>query len=177
MRVLRSFSVIAILFVSALVPPAVGQIDKIANSPVVRNLSIIRDEGWLLPVYDGTQIENAYQRSEQGTKFDFLSFRILKGNETQFDLFQFADSSTLKFSTVRVEARSITSVAFEGKVFLHLINYIQIGSYTTDAGVIHKAYVGPLIQIGYLDNDGDVKFETRYDASQPGIRVPRWIKK
>lgn len=141
------------------------------------SISIVRDEGWVLPIFEEAVILKESMRSENGIELVVRSHRVLKDNEQQFEFFLFGENPTLRLKSTKVEPKSVSSVSSKGRTFLLLVSYNQIGSYEDEEGVSHKAYVGHLIQVGYLDDDGDGRFETRYNISKPDIRVPEWVKK
>jgi hypothetical protein len=140
------------------------------------DLALIREEGWLVPSVSGREIERESKISIQTTEVVSKIFRIENDLEMPFERFQCRDRSTIVITETKAAVRGLVSYSSRGKTFAIYVNYVQLGTYEDERGVKHKAYIGPLIQIGYLDEDGDGLFEKRFESFGRPTEVPKWVQ-
>jgi len=170
---LSFFSGLSILFYFA--GGATGQsvrnavADVSAAKPVKR---IIKKDGWIIPEHLKEQDGRERQLVISDKSVTIKGFHVRNYYSFPLDQYYLNENSELFLFSRIVEVAGVSTVSINGKTYAILVRFSQLG-YAEGRPPI-RTYVGPPIEVGYLDDDGDGKFETRFDASKPLDVSPKW---
>jgi len=147
------------------------------DSPIKSELprSLLRVEkasGWAIPLFDC--------RGTSKVEKNFLNVKVVERRyepaattEQKIELFSLKNDGTLDVKELAVDLREISSLEVEERIFAYHVTYLQYGLFEKSG----KGYFGPLIQIYYVDENGDGVFETRqYFPTGMLEKIPEWIE-
>jgi hypothetical protein len=133
---------------------------------------VFNSSGWEIPAYR-IKSDSVETRLIGGRNVIFRSYSVKKNYDVNFDLYWVDENSAVHVESRSVEVVGVTTAEIEGKIFEKYVSYATVGVAENGS----KAYGGRLINVFYFDDDGDGIFESRYDASRPFEKLPKWATK
>jgi hypothetical protein len=155
MKLILLLPIIFVLFV-----PCFAQEIKLAEEkPLVPMNKAINKDGWNIPAGEAKELIYTQTITVGNQPVIQTAYRLKKMFRWQVDLYFLGADNDLNILSLDSETKFVSAYTINGKTFAYAVKCVKAGT-------------NALIEIYYLDEDGDAKFETRY--SKLPDRIPNW---
>ena len=95
------------------------------------------------------------------------------------DTYYLDSNNNLSLSTTIVTPKNILTYSYGGKTFMYDVSCILGAIKNKDGSKIegNVGLAGTMITVYYVDEDGDGKFESRFEKPNKPNKIPDWVTK
>ena len=162
------------LFCSA--APVYSQHQNAIESGIDKELiltKVVFADGWDVPKVNSNELFKEEITNFQDISVISKGYKLEKTFDLAFDSFRLTEDHTLKMYSTVIEVTTVGTYSFNGNIFAYALLGSPFGF--TQKGA--RVGIGVLYRVFYFDEDGDGKFETRYNALSIPRYVPAWVIK
>ncbi len=136
-------------------------------------LKVVKEIGWKMPKIDSNETFQSKIVHFQNIPVLAKTYQLKKPFDSFVDFYYLNKEKTLEIESLTLEIRYFQLYSFKEKVFAFAVFGSPFGF--TKGG--SRAVIGTRYKVYYFDENGDGKFETRYNDVSVPKHIPDWVKK